>query len=506
VTTPIYYVNAEPHLGHAYTTIIGDALTRWSRLLGNETKFLTGTDEHGLKIEQAAEAAGLTPQQFADDIAPKFVDAWAKLNIANDDFIRTTEPRHKAAVTALLQRCYDAGDIELDTFAGKYCVACEEYYSDDELVMADGSAAGDGEVANYCPIHHREVEYFEEENYFFRLSRFQDRLLDWYARHPDAMKPEHRGNEALGLIRGGLRDFSISRTSLTWGIPLPWDDKHVAYVWFDALTNYLAAIGFGSDDYDADWWPATHLIGKDIVRQHCVYWPAMLMSADVEPPKQWAIGGWLLVGGEKMSKTAGNVVNPLDLIDDVGLDGFRYYVLAETPYGSDGDFTYEGLVGRYNTDLANNLGNLAARVATVVGTKCDGVGTSPSPDSPLADAARTAYTDAATHWELLQPSRALDATWGLIRATNAYLEQNEPWKAEPGERVDAVLGDALEALRIVAILVSPAVPDTAQEVWERIGMSGKVSDQRLPGAATWGQYAPGNQVTKGNPLFPRITL
>ncbi len=503
VTTPIYYVNAEPHLGHAYTTIIGDAITRWSRLMGHPTKFLTGTDEHGLKIQQAAEAEGVTPQAFVDDIAPKFAAAWDKLNIANDDFIRTTEQRHKDAVAELLQRCYDAGDIELDTFAGKYCVACEEYYSDDELVEIDGTA-------DCCPIHQRPVEFFEEENYFFRLSRFQDRLLDWYAKHPDALTPEHRGNEALGLIRGGLRDFSISRTSLDWGIPLPWDDKHVAYVWFDALTNYLAAVGFGSTGDDAqdhtDWWPATHLIGKDIVRQHCVYWPAMLLSAGVELPKRWAIGGWLLVGGEKMSKTSGNVVNPLELIDDIGLDGFRYYVLAETAYGSDGDFTYEGLVGKYNSDLANNLGNLAARVATVVEKKCGGTGTAPDPDSALGDAARTAFADTARFWEDLQPSRALDATWGLIRATNGYLEQNEPWKADPGDAVDTVMGDALEALRIVAILCSPAIPDTAQTVWERIGMSGRVDEQRLPDAADWGLYPPGNAVVKGDPLFPRIKL
>ncbi len=304
-------MNAEPHLGHAYTTIVGDALTRWHRLLGDDVKYLTGTDEHGLKIQQAAEAAGVTPQEFTDEIAPKFAAAWERLDITNDDFIRTTEPRHKAAVAELLQRCYDAGDIELDTFAGKYCVACEEYYADDELITVDGTD-------DCCPIHQRPVEYFEEENYFFRLSRFEDRLLDWYAAHPTALTPEHRGNEALGLIRGGLRDFSVSRTSLEWGIPLPWDSEHVTYVWFDALTNYLAAVGFGdgTDGY-RDWWPVDyHLIGKDIVRQHCVYWPAMLMSAGVEPPKGWAIGGWLLSGGEKMSKTSGNVVNPLDLIDD----------------------------------------------------------------------------------------------------------------------------------------------------------------------------------------------
>ena len=494
-TTPIYYVNAEPHLGHAYTTIVGDAVTRWHRLLGDDVKFLTGTDEHGLKIQQAAEAAGQTPQDFTDGIAPKFQAAWERLDIANDDFIRTTEPRHKAAVAELLQRCYDAGDIELDTFRGKYCVACEEYYSDEELLEGDR-----------CPIHERPVEYFEEENYFFRLSRFQDRLLDWYAEHPTAMTPEHRGNEALGLIRSGLRDFSISRTSLEWGIPLPWDPEQVAYVWFDALTNYLAAVGFGDPDADyTEWWPVDyHLIGKDIVRQHCVYWPAMLMSAGIDLPKGWAIGGWLLSGGSKMSKTAGNVVNPLDLIDDVGLDGFRYYVLADTQYGNDGDFTWEGLVARYNADLANNLGNLAARVATVVAKKCDGVGPAPDPDSPLAEVAGNAYDHTAAGWADVQPSRALEATWTLVRATNAHLEANEPWKAEPGPDLARVMGDALEALRIVAILCSPAIPETAQAVWERIGMVGSVHDQRLPDAAGWGRYPGGLPVTKGDPLFPRL--
>jgi len=500
VTTPIYYVNAEPHLGHAYTTIVGDALTRWHRLLGDDVKYLTGTDEHGLKIQQTAEAAGQTPQEFVDAIAPKFAEAWKRLNIANDDFIRTTEPRHKAAVAELLQRCYDAGDIELDTFAGKYCVPCEEYYADDELIEVDGTA-------DCCPIHNRPVEYFEEENYFFRLSRFEDRLLDWYAAHPTALKPEHRGNEAIGLIKGGLRDFSISRTSLEWGIPLPWDPAHVTYVWFDALTNYLAATGFGDGtDRYTDWWPVDyHLIGKDIVRQHCVYWPAMLMSAGVELPRGWAIGGWLLSGGEKMSKTSGNIVDPLDLVDEVGVDGFRYYVLADTAYGNDGDFSIEGFTSRYNSDLANNLGNLVARVATVVAKKCDGIGTAPNPDSPLAAVAAGAFADTAAQWDVVQPSRALDATWSLVRATNAHLETNEPWKAEPGPAVDAVMGDALEALRIVAVLASPAIPDTAQAIWERLGLPGLVADQRLPDAVTWGGYTPGAAVTKGDSLFPRLT-
>ena len=500
VTTPIYYVNAEPHLGHAYTTIIGDALARWHRLLGDDVKFLTGTDEHGLKIQQAADAVGKTPQAFTDEIAPQFAHAWERLDIANDDFIRTTEPRHKIAVAELLQRCYDAGDIELDTYSGKYCVGCELYYSDDELVEVDG-------VADCCPIHKRPVETLHEENYFFRLSRFEDRLLDWYAAHPGAMKPESRANEAIGLIKGGLRDFSISRTSLEWGIPLPWDPDHVTYVWFDALTNYLAAVGFGDPDQDyRDWWPVDyHLIGKDIVRQHCVYWPAMLLSAGVELPKGWGIGGWLLVDGEKMAKSGGNVVNPLDLIDTVGVDGFRYYVLAETPYGSDGDFSYDGLVAKYNSDLANNLGNLAARVATVVAKKCDGVGPAPRADSPLATAAANAHEGATRGWDDVAPSKALDATWSLVRATNAYLEANEPWKQERGEVVDAVMGDALEALRIVSILAFPAVPETSQAIWGRIGFTSDISEQRLPEAAGWGGYPGGLTVTKGDPLFPRLT-
>ncbi|MBL6629515.1 MAG: methionine--tRNA ligase [Actinomycetota bacterium] len=495
VTTPIYYVNAEPHLGHAYTTIVGDALTRWHRLLGDDVMYLTGTDEHGLKIRQAADAAGTTPQEFCDRIAPAFQRTWERLDIANDDFIRTTESRHHAAVRELLQRCYDAGDIELDTYSGKYCVACEEYYTDDEL-LDDG----------LCPIHKRPVDHFEEENYFFRLSRFQDRLLDWYAAHPGAIVPEFRANEALGLIRGGLRDFSVSRTSLDWGIPLPWDSDHVAYVWFDALTNYLSAVGFGdpAQDHTQRWPVDYHLIGKDIIRHHCVYWPAMLMSAGVELPKGWAVGGWLLVDGEKMAKSTGNVVNPLDLVDTVGVDGFRYYVLADTTYGSDGDFSYDGLVARYNADLANNLGNLMARVATVVAKKCGSVGPAPRVDSPLADAAATAVAGATAGWDAVSPSRALEATWGLIRATNAHLEANEPWKTDPGAEVDAVMGDALEALRIIAVLTHPAVPGTAAQIWERLGMPGDLVDQRLPDAVSWGGYPGGTTIVKGDPLFPRI--
>jgi methionyl-tRNA synthetase len=496
LTTPIYYVNARPHLGHAYTTIVGDALARWHRLLGDDVHFLTGTDEHGLKIQQAADAAGTSPQEFTDSIAPLFQQAWERLNISNDDFIRTTEARHRAGVEKLLQACFDAGDIELDTYKGLYCVACEAYFTEDDLDNGN------------CPIHKRPVEHVEEENYFFRLSRFEQRLIDWYSSHPGAVVPEHRVNEVLGFIKQGLQDFSVSRKTLTWGIPLPFDTSHVAYVWFDALANYITAIGYGTDDAMFNkWWPVNHhLIGKDIIRFHNVYWPAMLMSAGIEPPQGWAVGGWLLVGGEKMSKTSGNVVNPLDLVDEIGVDGFRYYVLSDTSYGNDGDFTYEGLISRYNSDLANNLGNLAARVATVVGKKCDGIGTAPSSTSPLAPLAAQAVEETIAHWDLVQPSRALEATWQLIRATNAHLENNEPWKSEPGTHVDNIMGDALEALRIVTILAFPAMPDTAREIWRRIGMTSNIEDCRIPADTQWGQYVPGNAVEKGDPLFPRRTI
>ena len=475
---------------------MADAVSRWHRLLGEEVHLLTGTDEHGLKIQQAADAAGVSPKEFADSIAPLFAQAWDRLNITHDDFIRTTEPRHAAGVKKLLQACFDAGDIEADMYRGQYCVACEAYFIEEELIEGK------------CPIHMKETTYVEEENYFFRLSRFEDRLLKWYEDHPNAITPGFRMNEVLGFIKGGLNDFSVSRKTLTWGIPLPWDSSHVAYVWFDALANYITAVGYGTDDKAfAENWPVDyHFIGKDIIRFHCVYWPAMLMSAGIEPPKGWAVGGWLLVDGEKMSKTTGNVVNPLDLIDVVGVDGFRYYVLAETTYGNDGDFSDEGLIKRFNSDLANNLGNLAARVATVVEKKCGGVGPASSANSPLAEIAATAVAETSQAWAAVQPSKALEATWKLIGATNSYLEDNEPWKMEPGDAVNTVMGDALEALRIVSILANPALPTTTQEIWNRIGLTGNIADLRINTDTKWGQYTGGTQVVKGQPLFPRLTV
>jgi methionyl-tRNA synthetase len=493
VTTPIYYVNDAPHIGHAYTTVVADALARWHRLLGDDVFFLTGTDEHGQKVADTALANGVTPQEWTDRIVERFKDAWRLLGISNDDFIRTTEPRHHHAVQAFLQRIYDNGDIELGTYEGPYCVACEDYYTETQLV--DGN----------CPVHLRPVVRMKEENYFFRLSRYEERLLEWYAARPEAVRPESKRNEALGFIRGGLEDISITRTSLTWGVPVPWDPKHVFYVWYDALINYCTAVGFGSDEARfATWWPAVHhLIGKEIIRFHCVWWPAMCMAAGIDPPHHVFVHGWLLVGGEKMSKTRLNQIAPGDLVDDFGVDGYRYHFLRDQSLGPDGDFSYERMVERYNADLANNFGNLLSRVATVVGKQCGGVGPAPQDASPLREVAAKAYEDSAAAWARFAPSEALEATWRLIRETNAYLEANEPWKVAPGAAVDAVMGDALEALRIVAVLASPATPATCAEVWRRLGLPGSPHEHRLPDAARWGLYPGGLPVEKGTPLFPR---
>jgi methionyl-tRNA synthetase len=498
ITTPIYYVNDAPHVGSSYTTIIADAIARWHRLLGEEVRFLTGTDEHGLKIQRAAELKGVHPREMADQTSKRFRETWAELDVQYDDFIRTTEERHRRAVTSMIQQIYDNGDIELGTYDGLYCVSCEGYYAESELV--DG---------NLCPIHKRPVEHFSEENYFFKLSRYQDKLLEYYAEHPEAVIPAGKRNEVLGFIRGGLNDISVSRTSIDWGIPLPWDPKHVVYVWFEALMNYCTAAGLGSDDPAefVKWWPAdVHVIGKDILRFHAVWWPAMCMSAGIEPPRQVAIHGFLLLGGEKLSKSNTNVtaITPTELIEDFGIDGVRYHLLRDNPFGPDGDFSYEAMVERYNADLANNFGNLAARVAAVVASKCGGIGPAPQADSPLTQAAATAVKATGEAWQAIAPSDALDATWQLIRDTNAYLEANEPWKAEPGAQVDAVLGDALEVLRIVCVLASPAIPNAARELWRRIGLDGVPEDVRVPDGLAWGGYAGGLPVAKGDPLFPRL--
>ena len=498
LTTPIYYVNAAPHVGHAYTTVNADAIARWHRLMGDEVMFLTGTDHHGLKIQRAAEAAGESPQVWSDRNSQAFEDANVLLNISNDDFIRTSEPRHYETVAWLLQRVKDNGFIRKGTYEGLYCVGCEAYYEPSDLIEVNGEA-------NCCPIHKRPVEFVVEDNYFFELSAFEDKLLAWLDANPDAVTPVSKRNEVLGFIKGGLRDFSISRSSISWGIPLPWDPEHVTYVWFDALTNYATAVGLGRDQEHFDhWWPTVHhMVGKDILRFHCVYWPAMLMAAGLLPPQQINVHGFLLIGGEKLSKTGFAQIYPQDLADEFGVDAVRYHLLREVPLGADGEFSHEGVVARYNSDLANNYGNLVARTATVVEKKCGGVGPAPRADSPLAAVAAEVLADVSAAWLEPLPAKALEATWRLIRETNAYLEQNAPWKADPGPEVDAVMGDALEALRIVTVLTAPAMPTICQDVWERLGLPGQVLDQRVPAAAMWGGYPGGLTVTKGTPLFPR---
>jgi methionyl-tRNA synthetase len=502
ITTPIYYVNDAPHIGHAYTTVLVDAFARWHHLLGEETFMLTGTDEHGLKIARSAEENGVTPLEQADSTSVRFRDAWDQLGIRNDDFIRTTEPRHHAAVQALMQKVYDNGWIYSDTYEGLYCVSCEAYYTEDEL--DDGN----------CRVHGKPAEQMREENYFFKLSAFADQLLDYFENTPGVVQPEGYRNEVLGLLRQELRDVSISRSSIDWGIPVPWDDGHVFYVWYDALINYATAVGYGADpERFEEWWPSVHhVIGKDIIRFHCVFWPAMLLAAGITDLPTYYVHGWLLIGGEKMSKSKLNSVSPAQLVAgdedegyaSFGVDGFRYHFLRDPAFGPDSDFSYESMISRYNTDLANQFGNLLQRVITVAGKKCGDLSPAPNPDSPLAALAATAVEETTAAWARAQPPIALDATWRLIRETNEYLAANEPWKMEPGAEVDAVMGDALEALRIACILAEPAIPNGAQAAWERIGLDGRVADQRIPADTAWGGYPGGRTLLAGDPLYPRL--
>src|SRR6266511_2121520 len=500
VTTPIYYPNDIPHIGHAYTTVAGDALTRWRRLWGDDVFYLTGVDEHGTNVVRAAVKQELGPQEFVDRNSPIFAEAWKLLDIANDDFIRTTEPRHYQAVQQFLQVVYDNGDIELGTYEGLYCVSCEAYYTEDELV--DGM----------CPIHGRPVERMSEENYFFRLSAYAEPLLEHYTANPSAVQPEVRRNEVLSLIRGGLRDFSISRTSFDWGIPIPWDPKHVTYVWFDALTNYITAAGYGTDDAKfGTYWPALHLIGKDILRFHAIYWPAMLMAAGVEPPRQVFAHGFLTVGGQKMSKTNATGIHPYELIDIVGVDAYRYFFMREIQFGQDGSFSQEALEERYHADLANGLGNLASRVLAMLASNTEGA--VPDANDPaeagklpaLVDEVVARYDEAM---ERLSLTQALAAVWDVVGEANRYLVDRAPWALakDPSRRgeMEAVLYASAEALRILAVLTLPIMPEAAAKLWSQLGMEDPLEVQRLPGSARWGGLKPGTQTRRGESLFPRL--
>lgn len=496
ITTPIYYVNDAPHMGSAYTTISADVIARWHRLIGDDVMFLTGTDEHGLKLQRAAEEKGMTPQELADYYSPRFQELWKQLNISNDDFIRTTEPRHYKAVQEILQRVYDAGYIQTGTYEGLYCVACEAYYTEEDLF--DGK----------CPFHNKPVEHVREENYFFKLSAFEDKLKEHYAANPDAIQPISRRNEVMSFIESGLRDFSISRTSISWGVPIPWDEKHVTYVWFDALTNYITALGYPDTTGEySRFWPGIHFVGKDIVRFHAVYWPAMLMAAGLEPPRMVFAHGFLTVGGEKMSKSKANQIIPSELTPIFGVDGYRYHFIADQRFGADGDFSYEQMLARYNSDLANNFGNLASRVLNMAIKYCDGVSPQVRENSELKGLVATTFDQANKLMLEYDFSQAHEKIWSLIGATNAYIEAREPFKLAKTdlEAAQAVLGDCLESLRAICLMAYPAMPETCKELWRRLGLDETpIETMRLPEDISWPSYPAGKFLEKGESLFPRI--
>jgi methionyl-tRNA synthetase len=503
ITTPIYYINAQPHIGHAYTTILADAIARSRRLMGDEVFFLTGTDEHGQKVERAAQKAGLDTPVFADQVSAAFRQMCRDLLISNDDFIRTTEPRHYAAAKEIWARVQKAGDIYKGEYEGWYCTVDEIFVP--EAQLADGR----------CPTCGSKVERLKEESYYFRLSKYQQPLLDWYRDHPDFVQPEFRLNEVRTFVEAGLQDLSISRTSFRWGIPVPGDPKHVVYVWFDALTNYLTALGFGSgtaaaDERIARFWPTvTHFIGKEIVRQHALYWPAFLMSAGLTPPRRIIAHGFWLMGGAKMSKSLGNVARYQDYLQVFGLDALRYFALREMPLGQDANFADEAVLTRFNADLANDLGNLVSRATTMVHRYRGGVIPAAAPDSAQAldrelDTAIGVAIDAVkANFSACQVSLALQDTWTLIRHVNKYIVEREPWALAKDVRNTDVLNQTLyrsaDTLRVIAALVDPVMPEAAGRIRRMLGI----------GAETWatlraGTLEPGTRFGAVEPLFPRI--
>jgi len=499
LTTPIYYVNATPHLGHAYTTIVGDAMVRWRRLVGDRVWFLTGTDEHGDKIAQAAAAAGIAPDAYADRISAAFRETWARLGITHDDFIRTTEPRHAAVVQKILQALWDAGDIYLGKYGGQYCYGCERFYTEKEIV--DGK----------CPDHQTPLTYIEEENYFFKMSRYQSWLLETIEQQPGLIRPERYRNEILGFLREPLQDLSISRprTRLEWGIPLPFDDKYVTYVWFDALINYVSALGGpGEVQFDTFWPHVQHLIGKDILKPHAVYWPCMLKAAGLPIFTRLNVHGYWRIGGGKMSKSVGNVVEALALTEKYGNDAFRYFVMREMVFGLDADFSEEAFVGRLNADLANDLGNLAARASTLLVSFAGGV----VPAAPasaelagdLAAAFGTMLQDVHAAMDEFAFQRALAAIWEFVGAVNRYVDASQPWALakRPAERarLEAVLYNLAQALHGLGIVLAPFVPDAAGKIRSALGETG---EPRLTGTP-WGELLGGARVEKIAALFPRV--
>jgi methionyl-tRNA synthetase len=504
ITTPIYYVNARPHIGHAYTTIACDTIARRQRMLGVDTYFLTGTDEHGQKIERAAQAAGKKPQQLTDEVSAEFRALWDRMGLTYDDYIRTTEDRHKRGVQELFRKIRDNGYIYKGTYTGQYCVYDELY--------VDATEPG-----TPCPECGRPTETVHEENYFFKLSAFQDKLLKLYTGQPDFIRPETRRNEVMSFVRSGLRDLSISRSTFSWGIPVPDDPKHVIYVWLDALANYITALGYGSPDTSKfeKYWPAdVQMIGKEIVRFHCVYWPAFLMAAGIPLPKGIVAHGWLLFEENKMSKSRGNIVRAETILDVLGNDALRYFLLREIVFGQDGSFSFDALVQRYNSDLANGLGNLASRTLTMITRYFGGEVPYPSAtagrtkaDQAIAETATRVMAEFGAAFDQFQFSRALEQAWGLVAAVDKYIVENEPWALgekqdeQSRSRLATVLYTSAEALRIVTALAHPVIPEATAKIWTQLGLG---DIQKFPlKDLKWGQLPLGTKLGKIEAVFPR---
>ena len=508
LTTPIYYVNDAPHIGTAYTTVAGDVLTRWHRQKGESVWFLTGTDEHGQKVLSAADTNGVKPQEWCDTLVEgSWKPVWKSLNIANDDFIRTTEPRHMERVQRFLSGLKAQGHIYSGKYEGPYCIGCEEF-----------KLPGDLLEGGLCPTHSTPCEIVSEENWFFRLSAFVPALLERYKSDPSACEPASARNEVISFLEGEVQDLSISRSSFDWGIPVPWDTKQVVYVWFDALLNYATAVGLGDEAGSAgalkfaQTWPAdVHLVGKDILRFHAVIWPAMLMAAGLPLPKKVFAHGWLLVGGEKMSKSKANKIAPSEITDHFGVDAFRYYFLRAIPFGSDGSFSWEDMSARYTSELANDFGNLASRVIAMIEKYCDGAIPATSNDEALSAALASAVEMADSAILALDFQGGINAIMDYCKKVNGYITEQEPWvlAKDPAnkEALDKVLYNTADSLRALAVLLHPIMPATCQTLWESLGAEetlGDISLQKISDVATPGQLPSGSRVTKGAVLFPRL--
>ncbi|MDI6741664.1 MAG: methionine--tRNA ligase [Smithella sp.] len=501
ITTPIYYVNASPHIGHAYTTIVADVLARYHRMTGDKTFFVTGTDEHGDKIAEAAQKAGITPKEYADKISAQFRALCPELSISNDYFIRTTDANHVETVRYILQKVYDAGDIYFGSYGGYYCFGCERFLTEKEIV--DGK----------CPEHGREPQYIEEKNYFFRMSKYQDWLIDHIKKHPDFIRPERYKNEALAFLREPLEDLCISRpkSRLEWGITLPFDENYVTYVWFDALINYVTALGYPEGENFRTFWPAAeHLIAKDILKPHGIYWPTMLKAAGIEPYRHLNVHGYWNVDQSKMSKTLGNIVRPLDLKDKYGLDAFRYFLLRDMAFGLDSNFSEEAFVQRLNSDLANDLGNLVSRTITMAIKYCEGkvpdvqeAAKNPS----LREAALKAVGEVENSFQDMALHKALIAVWDFINITNKYIVENEPWvlgkDSANKEKLTAIMYDLLAALRAIAVMLSPFMPQTAEKILRQIGFHDD-EQLNLNSIKQGNSLRVGSSLTRDEALFPRI--